>query len=495
MADVILFKGEVSSLYRTSMAPWGLLYVASPLVSRGYDVAIIDGSKDKKWRQHLASILKERPICVGVSSMTGYEINGALEFSRTIREYGDIPIVWGGVHPTIFPEQPISESVADVVVRGEGEETFAELVEAFEKGGKLDNIKGISYLKDGRITHNERRGYIDLNNFRHELPFHLIDMERYIVENSHLINGAKRVITAESSRGCSRRCAYCFNHDSGWRALDGQRLSKLTLDIVKRFRVDGIHWEDSNFFEDMQRVTIFCETISREALNIKWSANCRVDYLYSYDASFMKKITRSGCSKLRLGCESGSQRILDLLNKGIRIEQIIEVNQMLRDYCIDSSYNFMFGFPNETIQDLSATLKLMERLANDNPRAKISGISLYTPYPATPLYADMLRLGFRPPEKLCEWADANWGTIDQINDAVLSFKNEDSPAEKDKNFIRIILFFARCRFLNPDRSVRRWFKFRIKMIIKFPWTHRLVPELYARKIWRFVKKLRHLKNV
>jgi radical SAM superfamily enzyme YgiQ (UPF0313 family) len=152
----------------------GLLCIASPVLRAGYDVTLIDQRIQPGWKAALQRELENQPVCVGVSTSTGPQLRYALEASRLIKETSDVPVVWGGVHSTVLPEQTLESNWVDIVVHGEGEETFLELVQTLDPGKPLDTVRGIYFKNDGRILHSGRRAMIDL---AHQPPpaFELLD--------------------------------------------------------------------------------------------------------------------------------------------------------------------------------------------------------------------------------------------------------------------------------------------------------------------------------
>src|SRR5574340_983979 len=148
--DVVLIYPKTGlDLGSTVAPPFALLTIAAPLVKRGLRVMIIDQRVDKAWSQQLRAALKHKPVCCGISTMTGTQIHFSIEVAKTIREEtgGAIPIVWGGCHPTILPEQTLQSEYGDIVCIGEGDETFLDLVEALQEKRSLAEVKGIAYME------------------------------------------------------------------------------------------------------------------------------------------------------------------------------------------------------------------------------------------------------------------------------------------------------------------------------------------------------------
>ena len=161
--------------------PLGLLTIGTPLYLAGYGIKIIDQCFERRWKDILISELKKKPICVGVSTKTGPQIRYAIEASKIVKQYGAIPVVWGGVHPSLLPEQTLENENIDIIVQGEGEEAFFELVQALERGDSLSNVKGIWFKENSEIKKTEPRAFIDLNN-QPSLAYNLIDVNRYLIK-------------------------------------------------------------------------------------------------------------------------------------------------------------------------------------------------------------------------------------------------------------------------------------------------------------------------
>ena len=191
----LIQPGEKSSFYRM---PLSLLAVGSALDKEGYNVKIVDMRFDdyKKYNYKNA-------IFVGVTVLTGPTIKHSLEFSRFIKEnYPDVPVVWGGIHPSLLPNQTIKNKYIDIVVRGEGEITAVELARSLEKNKSLKGIRGLTYKRMGKIINNP------------ELPFLNMDSLPKINYNLYPLDKATTALgdfPYNSSRGCPSRCKFCYN--------------------------------------------------------------------------------------------------------------------------------------------------------------------------------------------------------------------------------------------------------------------------------------------
>jgi len=182
----------------------------------------------------------------------------------------------------------------------------------------------------------------------------------------------------------------------------------ITEKLKKRYKIDGIIYQEDNFFANMQRVIEFCRILQERSLDIGWKANCRISYLVDKDLNFFGMLEKSGCRVLQFGVESGSDRTLGILRKGITVEQAIMVNRKLAKANIKCRYNFMIGIPGETYEEMKMTLQFIQTLKKQNRNLESCFLNIYTPWPGTELYWRSVENGFVPPQTLESWASFNW---------------------------------------------------------------------------------------
>lgn len=385
-----------------SQLPLGLLSVASTIVD-DYEVKIIDQRTENNWAEKIYNESQDS-ICVAITSMTGEQILNGLEISKIAKK--NSTVIWGGVHSTLLPKQTLENEFIDYVVIGEGEITFTNLIQALKKKNETNRIKGIGY-KDAQGIHiNETPDYVDLNNLP-DLPYHLLDIDKYISKR----DGFKRCLTLETSRGCPHNCNFCSNpviHNRKWRSLEAENIVRKMNYLQYKFNLDGIVFQEDNFFVNIQRIEKFCELIKIN--NIGWKANCRMKYLLDKNEFFFKMLEDAGCKMLQFGVESGSDRILNLLNKGITRDEILKVNRKLAKSNILCRYNFIIGMPTETKEDIENTVKFIEQLRHENANLDGPFLNIYTPWPGTKLFDISIKNGFNPPTSLEGWAKFNWNS-------------------------------------------------------------------------------------
>ncbi|MBS3117922.1 B12-binding domain-containing radical SAM protein [Candidatus Woesearchaeota archaeon] len=415
MADIVLVKPSVG-WYDTIKShldvPLGILGAAT-LVNQEYEVKIIDQQLDQEWKKHIRQELNQNPLLVGMGAMTGEQLRHAIEIAEFVRqEEKKMPIVWGGIHPTLMPEQTIKDARVDYVVKGEGEVTIKELAKSLEKGKSIDTVQGIYYKDNGFIKSTPQRPYADMNELP-IMPFELLDMEKYLPKNF----GMKSIIL-ESSRGCPFRCTFCRNTTSyfrRWGALRPEKVIELMQHVKEKYGVKAVHFQDENFFTDINRAKETVGLIKTELPDMQWLVNSlRIDTLDRMDRDFLRLIDDSNCIQLKIGVESGSPRILKMIKKDITVEQVIRVNRKLADFKTSPLYNFMCAFPHETVEDIRKTVNLIFKLYHDNKKAKSSAINIYTPYPGTELYDETIKMGFKEPETLDEWSQYSFEKTEPV---------------------------------------------------------------------------------
>jgi radical SAM superfamily enzyme YgiQ (UPF0313 family) len=411
--SVVLFNPLVrvgKEQHRRTGIPLGLLAVATPLDLEGYPIRIIDQRTERNWRRVLQDELKKNPVCFGVTTKTGPQIRYALEASRFVKENSDVPVVWGGIHPSLLPEQTLEDESIDIIVQGEGDVTFPELVHALENGEFLGTVKGIWYKEDGQVHKTDVRPLVDLST----LPspsYHLIDIDKFKLRNLGLDH-----LRLSSSRGCTYRCAFCYNtvfYKGRWRALSAERTYEEIKRVRQEFGIRGIRFADDFFFANLKRVRRILELIVEDQLDVFLTKlDIHVAELDQLDDDFLGLLQKAGARALVVGVESGSQRILDLIGKQIELQQIIDFNLRVKEFDMIPKYCFMMGFPTETVEDIKATIALMFRLIEDNEDA-IKDINIYTPYPGTELFDLARKHGFTPPRQLEDWVSFNWRTVNR----------------------------------------------------------------------------------
>lgn len=397
--------------------PHSLLAIAAPLHRQGYKVSIIDQRTDASWHRNLALELEGKPVCVGITCMVGRQIYFSLEAARIVREASDgaIPIVWGGPHPSTVPEQTLKNDYVDIVCIGEGDVTFSELVTTLSSHESLSQVKGIAFKNGGRPVFTEQRDLLDIETLP-SLPWELINVEDYIRPDFYLKNSPRTLDIGQTSRGCPFRCGFCSSASlrrRKWRAMSSEKSVGFIAEAVGRFNLTGIWIRDDEFYVDRKRTYEICEGILKENLNISWyTAGTRVDLFNRATDEEIALLRRSGAYALKFGVESGSNRILALVGKGITWHETLEANRKAKKHGIVFGFSLMMGFPTETLEEIYQTVDLGQRIMAENPTAQLETIATYTPLPGTPLFSLALEYGLQPPDSLECWIDWDFWEYD-----------------------------------------------------------------------------------
>jgi len=381
--------------------PLSVLAVASTLV-QDYEVKIIDQRIDENWGATLQEELNKDPLFVGISAMTGSQIKFGLEASRLVKE-GDtsIPVIWGGIHPTLLPEQTVRHAFVDIAVIGEGEATIRDLASALKARRNLDNIKNIVYKKNGEVVRTPLSGFLDMNELP-RLPYELVDVEQYIKAQPKALPGAKRMLPFLTSRGCPYTCSFCCNprvSRGKWRSMTAENAYEEVMNLVETYQLDSVAFYDEAFMTDRKRAEKMAEMIHGE---VRWFIQGRMDELARAD---LAKYERNGLGAVQPGLETGSSRILKLIKKRETIEDFLCANRALGKTNIIAYYNFMMGFPTETYDELMQSIDLALRLLRENPKSRLAAFYVLTPYPGTELFDVAVNLGFKAPTSLAGWAN------------------------------------------------------------------------------------------
>ena len=396
---VLVFPGK----YRAPNAqvPLSLLHIASPLVREGFKVRILDMRVDDFHAFKIGN-----PIFVGISCIHDSQIGYGLEFAKKTRvESPESPIVWGGVHPSLLPDQTLDSQYVDIVVRGEGDSIIRELARKLENKESLETVGGITYKSEGKIRSTQDSSFINLDSIPIDLPYELFQLDKYPPFRAGRFH-------IQTSRGCPHACSYCYNsifNKRMWRAKSARRVLDEIEHILTKFpQVKIIDPVDDNFFVNRKRVEDICAGMLERGIKVKWRADCRFDYLSTYNKEFLELLQRAGCEELDFGGESGSDRLQFLVGKDVTPGQMIKSVANLREWApnIEPYVSWMSGFPTETEEDLKKTFDLMDEMNRTNPKTQHFGIFTYTPLSPNSL-TDLLGSDFVPPQSLEEWGNVD----------------------------------------------------------------------------------------
>lgn len=397
---VALFFPSYAS--REASPPLALIAIAGPLVREGYRVEIVDSAIEPNFVEEVLSRL-DGAICLGISLITGPMIRDTLAVGRAVKaRYPHFPIVLGGWHPSILPEQTLQADFVDIVVLRQGEVTFRELVHRLESGDPLDGLPGILFKRDGEIVHGPPRPYTGVAHLPDRMPgYDLIDYDRY-----ERATGLRWVMYS-ASHGCPYNCSYCSNASVYGRNLDTlppEVVVDQVTRLVRKYNIRLLGLIDDIYFAFMDRSLQIAEGFLRSGLRFEWYIQDRADSWARLAPEQARMYARSGLSRVHFGAESGSDEVLRSIDKKSDVACTLEAVDRCKEAGIRASFGFIFGLPDEREEDLRMTVDLIREIHARSDRADCY-TNLFTPYPGSPLWPRSIALGLDPPKTLEEWTD------------------------------------------------------------------------------------------
>lgn len=409
MRKVILVQpkaGYLEFINSKPVSPVGLLSI-SAVTCKHYPIKIIDQRVNKNWNEHIEKELDEDPLCIGLTSFTGIQLDYMLKIADFVKQKSKIPVVLGGIHASILPEQSLKEECIDYIIQGEGDLSFPKFVEAIDGKSAIEEVEGLFLKEDGQVMNsNPSRAIKNLDELP-SLPYDLVDVENYVTIDKK----GNRRFDIQTSRGCPYDCTFCYSTKirRNWRAFSAERTLEHIGFLYDNHRIRHFRIFDDNFFVDLKRSYKIIKTFEDEKLDIRYKIDgCRIADLDRMDDEMLALLEKTGCSELQVGIEAGSDRMLKILKKGTNLEQVRRVTKRMRDYDIWIYYEFVCGHPHETPEDLEMTTDLALFLVKENPNAFISPLDCLTPYPGTELYKQSIEYGFNSPESIREWSKWQW---------------------------------------------------------------------------------------
>lgn len=403
---VLLHPRTVTRLKNRRM-PLSALAIAAMLEGK-YEYEIVDGNVDLDPSSTLRHLAREQNIeALAVSVMPGPQMVHAVQLCKTFRaEFPKIPIIWGGYFASLYPDAALNSSYVDYVVRGQGEDTFLALLSALESPkSDLRALPGVSYKDQfGLRVHTQDRGIRSPGDFPW-MPYHRLKQPEKYLTRTYL--GARTAVH-QASYGCPFRCKFCgvAGVAHGRQKCESpERTAQILTHLQRQYAIDAVQFYDNNFFlrEDDSR-----ELADRiTPLKLNWWCEGRIDILLRYSDETLRALRRSGCTMVFLGAESGSDHILEQMEKQLTSAQTLDLAKRLRPFGIVPEFSFVIGNPQEPQKDLDINMQFIRRLKQANPDAEII-IQHYTPTPHPDgMYGDIDdKLQFpKTPE---EWATPRW---------------------------------------------------------------------------------------
>jgi len=367
--------------------PLGTLYVASAMIRAGHEVRFLNGAF-MSHQEIIDELSGLRPDFTGIYSTT-FGWKKAVKTADEIRKInGNTFIAVGGPYPIATGERCLNDTTAiDAVVTGEGEITVVEMLERISRGLSLSGVKGVIFRENGIIVHNEPRPLItDLDSIPFPARNLLGEHTRYIPPPATYKR--KPVAVIMTSRGCNRRCIFCFQMDKErktgirYRSVENV-MAEIELCLWQGYR--EIKFIDDTFAADRGRAMEITREIKRRKLDFTWFASACV---HQVDRELLRAFKEAGCWAILLGAESGVQKDLNTIRKGITLEQTRQAVRSAKEAGIKVFTPFLFGIPGQSYGD---ALKSIECACELDP--DVANFHALTPFPGTELYDNIAKYG------------------------------------------------------------------------------------------------------
>jgi anaerobic magnesium-protoporphyrin IX monomethyl ester cyclase len=414
---MILFFNPRATRAKNRRYPLSILALAAMIEGRE-EYAIVDGNIDDDPCAAMEQIMRGRHArMLAVTVMPGPQMVAAIPVCRWFRQtYPDVPIVWGGYFPSLYPDAALKAKYVDFVVRGQGEETFVELLEALN-GRKFAGIRGLSYKDDfGLHVHNAERPLRSPGDFP-VMPYHALDPAKYLLP-SFL---GSRTVVHQASIGCPYQCNFCgvvgFS-GSREKMESPERTAEVLGRLHREYGANAVQFYDNNFFVREDHARELAERLT--PLKMNWWCEARVDAVLRYSDDTLRKIRESGCVMIFFGVESGSNAKLAEMKKQITAEQSLELAARMRQAGIVPEYSLIFGDPRDSEKDFDDTVAFAKKVKRINPDVEII-VQTYVPVPQRTgeMYGQLGNFEF--PTTVEEWATERWFRFAMRKDPELSW--------------------------------------------------------------------------
>lgn len=401
---IVLYNPKATRI-RNRRFPLSVLSIAAVLDDRE-DYTIVDGNLDPQPTETLAALLREKPVeLLAVTVMPGPQTVSAVESCRELRHcFPAVPIAWGGYFPTNYTEAALNAPYVNYAVRGQGEDTLLELLDAIRGRRSLGTIAGLSFKqRDGSHQHNPERSLKAPDAFPW-YPYHRIPVEKYLLPTFL----GRRTAVHQASIGCPYRCNFCgvvtFS-GSREKMEPAERTATMMTHLARTYGVDAIQFYDNNFFlrEDHAR-----ELADRLApLKMRWWCEARTDIMMKYSDATLEAIRRAGCAMIFFGAESGSNQTLKEMNKDLKSEDTLALASRIRQFKIIPEFSIIFGNPKDPEGDTRECFRFIRQLKRLNPDSEIV-VQHYTPVPQRHRMYGNVEDQIQFPTTPDEWATDRW---------------------------------------------------------------------------------------
>lgn len=427
---------EKMSVSQKKIYNLGLGYLGAVLEQRGHEVKLFDffcTPLRMVKEEFIKNFIEQKPDVVGFSIWTNNRVTSfkLIRILKKIRP--DVKIITGGVHCSTLYEQILNNYPVDAVCIGEGESTINQLVENISNKGKLQDIKSIAFIKDGRVIKTaDAPPIFDLDS----LPF---------PKHESFLTPESKIAYISTSRGCVGRCIFCSAaaYWCSWRQRSAKNIIEEIMYIKNRFpNIEHIFFTDDAFTLDNKRVMDLCQKLIENKFKITWNCATRV---HPISLEMLKYMQKAGCTSISLGIESGSEKILKSIKKNITKEQIIKAFELAKQAKLEVYAFMIVGLPSESDETINETIELLKKIDHAVPAASILEL-----YPNTEIYEIAKQNGFID--------DSYW-----LTDKKIPLYTYELPIQKLRSMVFKLVYQS---FKNKGINHLIWFT--VKRTIRYP---------------------------
>jgi radical SAM superfamily enzyme YgiQ (UPF0313 family) len=414
--------------------PMSIMSLGAVLENR-HPYEIVDGNFESDLEGKLIRTINETNAkYLGVTVMPGPQLLQAIPLTQSLkRRFPELRVIWGGYFPSLHAEVVLQSGFVDFVIRGQGELSFLELIDALERNAPWDQIPGLSFPRKGEIINNPKQPVTDPNTLP-TFPYDRVDLKRYIGK-TYL---GTRTMTYHSSFGCPFLCGFCAVaalYKSRWVGKKASAIVDEILWFKQEHAVNAVEFVDNNFFVAEKRTLEIAAGL--RGRGISWWAEARPDTLMLYSDATWRAMRESGCKMIFFGAESSSQETLELMDKGGKQtpDMVLELAARAKTFDIIPEFSFVFGTPSEDVDgQLDRDIRYVRRIKEINPKSEIV-IYVFSPvfFDDSALLQKSKEFGFAFPSHLLDWLKPEWTSFDMR-------KQPLTPWLKTRHFEKIFNF-------------------------------------------------------
>jgi anaerobic magnesium-protoporphyrin IX monomethyl ester cyclase len=418
MNKVILFNPRsANSKHRI---PNSILQIGASIEGK-YDYVFVDGNLERDPWGKIQNYLSTGEFkFFGCTVMPGLQPMQAIPFTKKIREdFPEVINIWGGYFPANQYKVVLNSGYVDYVINGPGDEAFPQLIEAIKNKTDLSLINNLIFKKNDEFVRTPKADLLDQDNLP-LLPYeklHSFYPFRYYLGKTFL---GTKTAAYHSSMGCPFTCSFCAVvpiYEARWKGKSAPLIYKDIKYLKDKFGANAVEFHDNNFFVSERRTVEFSQLIKNE--NIIWWGEGRIDTIHKYSDDSLTLMREAGCRMIFFGAETGNDAILKQMDKGGTQsgEQIKKFAARMKKFDIIPEYSFVLGLPAETpekvMRQIDEDIQFIKQIKEINPDTEII-IYVYSPVPTegSELYNEVIKTGFRFPEKLDDWLNPQWANFD-----------------------------------------------------------------------------------